>query len=765
MLAEAPVSAAPGLAPGYCDGLPWRVDARGRVRVRLGTDHHFANRSGWQWRYRFVVMTELARRLLPSEHVHHVDGVRDHDLPPNLEVLDASFHGRLHAEAIEVVGWRAEDGRFVEHDEPVGPFQWPRNGAVLGPAAREGGSPVTQDHTYRHLQLFCGIGGLSAGISDAVAEHAGLRGHFKCVAAIDSDAATIARYNRYTGTSAGQVVDLFDRRQYEDFHGQAPPPDWREVTVDDIRRLCGGLAPDVVCSSPPCKGFSGLLSYSKSRSRKYQALNRLVFRGFWLVLEAFKDDPPAFWLLENVPRIVSRGAHYLEQMESLFQHYGYSVTGSTHCCGEVGGLAQRRKRYLQVARHTGKVRPRLYQPQRLPLRTVGEVIGDFPLPGDPRGGALHSPRRVSFKTAVRLALIPAGRDWRALKDLRVEDGVLVDYALVPDRYGHRGALGVKSWNEPAGTVTGRSSPTTGSFAVAAPVPSYGESFGQLGICEWNRPSGTVTGQRSAGQGRVSVQDPRVTWGPNAHNSKLRVVPWDGCGFTVTSAQQVGSGASSIADPRPEGARHNNVFRVVDLSAAAPAVTAGSGPSSSGLALADPRQPWMERRPDTGDWRSSGHYGVLPFSGASGAVTASGSHDNGTHSVADPRLPEPGDVGVWVIVSLDDTWHRPFTTLELAALQSLLTPEDLPADPAELEEQLRGPASLLDGSSSDTAMRQWIGNAVPRATAQAIGRVILQCLLAEEAGESFTLSASPAWALPRELAILCSVDTDRAVLKE
>ena len=53
-----------------------------------------------------------------------------------------------------------------------------------------------------------------------------------------------------------------------------------------IRRAAGNERPHIVFGSCPCKGFSGLLPEDKSRSRKYQALNRLALGAVWLTLEA-----------------------------------------------------------------------------------------------------------------------------------------------------------------------------------------------------------------------------------------------------------------------------------------------------------------------------------------------------------------------------------------------------------------------------------------------------------------------------------------------
>lgn len=129
--------------------------------------------------------------------------------------------------------------------------------------------------------------------------------------------------------------------------------------------------------------------------------------------------------------------------------------------------------------------------------------------------------------------------------------------------------------------------------------------------------------------------------------------------------------------------------------------------------------------------SGGHYGVVSWDGQAGAVSASAMHDNGRWSVADPRLPAANDRLTCVIQSLDGTWHRPFTTLEMAALQSLVEPE----------EQLE-----LDGLS-DQAWRERIGNAVPPAAAEAVADVMGTTLLLAAQGETFVLSSMPIWVRP------------------
>ena len=49
------------------------------------------------------------------------------------------------------------------------------------------------------------------------------------------------------------------------------------------------------------------------------------------------------------------------------------------------------------------------------------------------------------------------------------------------------------------------------------------------------------------------------------------------------------------------------------------------------------------------------------------VTSAGIHA-GSAAVSDPRIPADNERGVWVIIALDGSWHRPLTAWELLALQ-------------------------------------------------------------------------------------------------
>ena len=586
----------------------------------------------------------------------------------------------------------------------------------------------------RHFHFYCGSGGGAKGANRAKAEVGMLKGKFRCIGGIDSDPAAVRDFTSLAGAQ-GTLLDLFSLDQYRRFHGCEPPAGWREATRDDIHKAAGYERPHVILMSAPCKGFSGLLSEKMSQSVRYQALNELALRGLHLALDAWGDDPAEFILFENVPRIQSRGRHLLDQIESLLSHYGYASAETTHDCGELGGLAQSRKRFLLVARHTAKVPPFLYEPVKRPLRAVGRVLEQLPMPGDiDLAGPMHRIPALQWKTWVRLAFVEAGSDWRSLAKLNVHDGYLRDFAIEEVR-PFNDAYGVRAWNQPSATITGDARPSKGAFSVADPrVDGHGKSV-QLGVRPWSSPASTVTGDMWPGCGPNSVADPRMSREKPFRNV-FRVVRWDEVSRAVTGGGHPTAGGISVADPRPALVPNqlHGKYHVTPFEDHSRAVIAGR--DNGAFCVADPRSGIAKQKGDA--YLSSGHYGVVPWEKPSGAVTASLQHDSGPGNVADPRLPGANDKVTAVIRSLDDCWHRPFTTFELAALQGLI-------DPGERFE--------MDGQS-DSAWRERIGNAIPAPAAEAIFGVIGTTLLLAWSGETFVLGSTPIWV--RDVAVALSV---------
>lgn len=589
----------------------------------------------------------------------------------------------------------------------------------------------------RHAHIFCGLGGGAKGFNAGEARVGNTQASFRCIGGIDSDAAAIADFDQLA-QAKGTVLDMFDRDQYIDWHGVEPPHDWQEATPADIHKAFGNERPHIIFTSPPCKGFSGLLAQGKSETDKYQALNRLTIRGIWLSLEAYKDDPVEFFILENVPRIATRGRSLLDQIVKLLELYGYSVAETTHDCGEIGALAQSRKRFLLVARHTEKVPPFLYEPETKAFKTVGDILGSMPMPGNELAGPMHRIPNLQWKTWVRLAFVEAGKDWRSLQNLNVDNGFLTDFGIMPDETFHNTVYGVKRWDEIAGTVAGKSKPGNGAYSIADPRWTGKHAYGQMGVRNWQEHTGAVSGQSAVGGGSYAVSDPRING--ERHKNVFRVVNLDDVSPTVTAGTGPTAGGIAVSDPR--GSSFGSKYKVTPFDQASQTVISGSTTGQGAFAVADPR-PALGENGQRQHYQTAGHYGVVPFDKKSYAVPGKAKLDRGHWSVADPRTPENSEQylptereqGAFVIESLDGTWHRPFTTLELAALQGLVDPEEFI--------ELHG--------KSDSAWRERIGNAVPPPTAAAIASVMGTTLLLAWSGETFMLNAMPIWVQPMVIA--------------
>lgn len=501
------------------------------------------------------------------------------------------------------------------------------------------------------LSLFAGLGGGTLGF---------VRAGFRSVGAIDNDPAAIADLEMLTG-ARGTVADL----------GAMQP--------GELRAIVGGQAPDVVFTSPPCKSFSGCLPLATSKTARYKALSSLAQRGIMLVLEAWAT-PPKLILLENVPRIQSRGRAWLDQTCAMLRAYGYAVTESTHDCGELGGLAQHRRRFLLIARHMEQVRQLVYVPPVKRVRGIGEALASLPvpLPGSTAGGPMHRLPRMSALNWLRLALIPAGKDWRALPE-RV---------TVPCQ-PRRGAYAVVDWSAASATVTGAACHDNGPFAVADPRSRCVRREGSIGITKWESPSTAVIANGGHHNGPWQVADPRLKYSP--HPGARGVADWGEATGTVIGDCRSEKGAN-VCDPRlpTRGARQNGGLGVVGWGEAGHAVVGHSQPKVSWSSVADPRE--VEALSDALDLES--------------------------------RTPR-----YCLIRAFDGTWHRPMTTLELAALQGF---------PVEV-----GGAPLVLDGRSHKAWRQRIGNAVPPPAAEAIARSCMATLQASSDG-TFRMCSDPVW---------------------
>lgn len=571
-----------------------------------------------------------------------------------------------------------------------------------------------KDLVFRALFPFSGIGGGALGFQGAEAEFRtlGIRAHFQVVGGIEWDPSTAADFTRLTGAPC-MVADV------------------ATLTAAGLRAQFGAC-PDVVFFSPPCKPASGLLAADVAATPKYRAMAMLGAVWVDLMFEAWPEGPKLL-IMENVPRIRTRAPEMMEHIRKACCRRGYHITEASHDLGELGGLAQHRDRLLFVGRRKD-VSSLLYQPIKRRVRSVGEVLGSLPLPGDPAAGPLHTLPAIEAITALRLALIPAGGDWR---DLPSQVHLHPDFAALLGQKRQKASARtpfndvwrVVKWNAAAGCVTGGAGPSSGGMTVADPRLMLGPN-GHTNICAvtgWEDTAGTVTGASRPASGAMSVADPREGRTNTPRRDDHGVIGWDSASGVMTGETRPSNGRFSVADPRTGAPSHPHTYGVVPWSGASHTITGNTGtPGGGPFTVADPRVTCKTRE-------NSGIYGVLPWGGPAGTVVGHACHDNGRFSVADPRpLPAPPFP---IIIAEDGTWHRPLTALECAVLQGF---------PATVD----GEPFVLEGSSN--ARRVKIGDAVPPKAAREIAVQMLHTLTLAAANSFALSSGGAAWVRERAM---------------
>ncbi len=466
---------------------------------------------------------------------------------------------------------------------------------------------------YKVATFFAGSGAKTLGVLRA----RGASGsRFVSIGAFDIDPLAVLDFELLTGARA-QVLDL------------------SKVTTQQLAERCDGR-PDMIVMSPPCKGFSGCLPEGVSNDEKYQLLNALALRSIDLAVETW-SPPPAIILLENVPRMRTRGAKLLDQMTSVLRAAGYEVDLRPHDCGEWGGLAQKRERLLLIARHREQAPSHLLMPPNLGLRPMSSVLWKLPppLPGGNAGGPHHRLPRLSELNWLRLAAIPAGQDWRAIPE-RVHVGGEVAPRLPGDERRHAGKYGPQDPGHPAHAVLAEARTGKGWADVADPRcggnPS-GRQNGLYGVCASGGPSHTVVAAARAGSHSwASVADPRLEERSNRQNGGRGINDAESPSHAVMAEGSVSNTWSSVNDPRLTCSPRSGTMGVGDPALASSTVIGTADVHNSGVSIADPRSHCHRREDSIGISDPARPYKT--------SVIGHQKVENSPTSIADPRLVAP-----------------------------------------------------------------------------------------------------------------------------
>ena len=204
------------------------------------------------------------------------------------------------------------------------------------------------------VDLFCGAGGLSDGLTQA---------GFRTVLAVDFDKHSANTYRRNHPEAATLCEDV------------------TLLPASVIRDAAGGQEIDLLSGGPSCQG------YSTHGKRDEEDPRNFLFEHF---VRLVGEVRPKWVLMENVPGLLTyRGGHFQRLIVNAFTSVGYRVDAKVLVAADYG-VPQFRRRIIFLATRTDSPitfpdpthsdhQGGLFGDGLKPYVTVGEAIGDLPL--------------------------------------------------------------------------------------------------------------------------------------------------------------------------------------------------------------------------------------------------------------------------------------------------------------------------------------------------------------------------------------------------
>lgn len=265
------------------------------------------------------------------------------------------------------------------------------------------------------IDLFCGIGGLTKGLSLA---------GINVVAGYDID--DTCKF-AYESNNEAQFINK----------------DVETITAEEVNAMFQDDDVRVIVGCAPCQPFSRY-------SLRYRKDGRTDDK--WRLLYSFsrlvRECEPNIVSMENVPSLVNESVFrdFVQQLQELHYHVSWSIV----YCPDYG-VPQKRRRLVLLASRYGDIQliPPFYQKKN--YRTVRMAIGDLPRIADGEvceSDLLHRASKLSEINRRRIRQsVPGGtwRDWD--EDLKLECHSKKSGASYPSVYGRM------NWDEPSPTIT------------------------------------------------------------------------------------------------------------------------------------------------------------------------------------------------------------------------------------------------------------------------------------------------------------------------
>jgi DNA (cytosine-5)-methyltransferase 1 len=140
------------------------------------------------------------------------------------------------------------------------------------------------------VDLFAGAGGMSCGL-----EMAG----WQCLLGIDHDKAAIQTFQANHPKAVSIARNI------------------KEISIEEIRAIIGGVKVDLICGGPPCQGFSTIGQNDSQDQRNF------LFLEFLRIVRALNPD---YIIVENVTGLLSRqNENTLKSIINSLTELGYAV--------------------------------------------------------------------------------------------------------------------------------------------------------------------------------------------------------------------------------------------------------------------------------------------------------------------------------------------------------------------------------------------------------------------------------------------------------
>ena len=195
-------------------------------------------------------------------------------------------------------------------------------------------------NTYKMIDLFAGVGGLSLGF-----EQKG----FEVVIANEYDESIAQAYIKNRNNPNMIIADIT----------KLPI----SVTFGKYRGIV-----DLVVGGPPCQGYS-----QKGQRKTINDPRNFLFKFF---IDVVKEVSPRYFVMENVPNLLtSENGYFKKELTSTFIELGYTINAQVLCAADYGVPQNRHRAFIIGKKQTEKP---VEMPQKVSRRTtIWEAISDL----------------------------------------------------------------------------------------------------------------------------------------------------------------------------------------------------------------------------------------------------------------------------------------------------------------------------------------------------------------------------------------------------